>query len=139
MNETILSWEIFKNMVDQRDLTVQWIDQNNRYKLYIMDGFFICVCYLDKDDSANTIDFEQNYKNDGTATLGVTLDGPVTTLQHGYFHPPSETDTITISYPDNVTEVYQYRHGGTNGSILMSITLVYTNASKNNLLSAART
>ena len=47
------------------------------------------------------------------------------------FKPPIGTDAITVEYPDNITEIYRFRSGGTSGGILASITITYTAANKN--------
>lgn len=51
----------------------------------------------------------------------------------------SEFDTITVTYPDSVTETYTHRKGGLSGAVSFVITLVYSDASKNTLVSATRT
>lgn len=67
----------------------------------------------------------------------VEIDGKhvvqVTPLQS--FSPPPETDAISTSYPDLVTEIYQYRQGGLSGTILKTVTIIYVDATKENLLS----
>lgn len=44
-------------------------------------------------------------------------------------------DSGTVSYPNNTTEIYQFRLGGITGPIQATVTLVYADASKNNLVS----
>ena len=39
-------------------------------------------------------------------------------------------DYITVSYPDTVTEVFRYYLGGSGGTLQTTITVVYTNATK---------
>lgn len=46
------------------------------------------------------------------------------------FFPPATTDAITATYPDAVTEVFRYRTGGVSGTILQTITVIYTDSSK---------
>lgn len=50
----------------------------------------------------------------------------------------SEFDTITITYPDTVTEVYTHRKGGLTGLVAFTLTLVYQDATKEVLLSVTR-
>jgi len=50
----------------------------------------------------------------------------------------SEFDSITITYPDSVTEVYTHRKGGLTGNVAFTLTLVYSDASKNTLVSVTR-
>lgn len=47
-------------------------------------------------------------------------------------------DSITVEYPNAVTEIYRYRQGGLTGSIISSITVVYTDDSKEFLQSTER-
>jgi hypothetical protein len=49
-----------------------------------------------------------------------------------------EFDTITAQYPSAVTEVYQARLGGVAAVVLETITVVYTDSTKEFLLSAVR-
>lgn len=43
-------------------------------------------------------------------------------------------DAFTVLYPDAVTEVYEFRVGGIAGTISQTVTLVYTDSTKENLL-----
>lgn len=51
------------------------------------------------------------------------------------FSPPPETDAITASYPDAITEIYEYRQGGIAGAILKTVTVVYVDSTKESLTS----
>lgn len=55
------------------------------------------------------------------------------------FKPPLGTDSFTMEYPNGVTEIVKYRTGGISGTVLKTITVIYTNASKNLISSAAVT
>ena len=48
-------------------------------------------------------------------------------------------DYVSAAYPDAVTEVYTYRLGGAAGAVTEIITVVYTDATKENLDSVAVT
>jgi hypothetical protein len=50
-----------------------------------------------------------------------------------------EFDSIQASYPDSVTEVYTYKVGGLSGNVVATITVIYTNSSKSDILSVVRT
>lgn len=57
------TWSVFKAFVDGKSSEIQWADLSNEYLLKSSaDGFYFS-CYLPKDESAETIDFEENYKN----------------------------------------------------------------------------
>lgn len=51
------------------------------------------------------------------------------------FSPPIGTDTVTVEYPDNVTEIYRFRRNGKLGVILKSVELIYSASDKKELLS----
>ncbi len=44
-------------------------------------------------------------------------------------------DSGTVAYPNNTTEVYSFRTGSTTGPIVATLTLIYSNASKKDLVS----
>lgn len=46
-------------------------------------------------------------------------------------------DAGTVQYPNSTTEVYEFRQGGTAGTIVQTVTLTYTDATKENLASWA--
>ena len=48
-------------------------------------------------------------------------------------------DYVSVSYPDGVTEVYSFRLGGVSGKLVATITLVYTDSTKANLSTVAKT
>lgn len=48
-------------------------------------------------------------------------------------------DYIAIAYPDGDTEVYTYKKGGAGGTAVATITVNYTDASKENVSNVART
>jgi hypothetical protein len=53
----------------------------------------------------------------------------------GKMIPPPEADSITVAYPNATTEVYSYRVGGISGTVIKTVTVIYTNASKGSLAS----
>ena len=42
-------------------------------------------------------------------------------------------DYFKTTYPDSVTEVYKFYEGGSGGTLLATVTLTYTDYTKNNL------
>lgn len=50
-----------------------------------------------------------------------------------------EFDTITATYPNATTEVYAYRTGGVSGTINATVTVTYTDSTKDILLSVVKT
>lgn len=55
------------------------------------------------------------------------------------FEPPHAADAFTVDYPDTVTEIYKFRSGGTGGTVLTTVTVIYTNATKTFMLSGTVT
>ena len=51
------------------------------------------------------------------------------------FEPPADADAITVEYPDSVTEIFRYRSGGTSGTVIKSVQVIYQASNKKNLLS----
>lgn len=48
-------------------------------------------------------------------------------------------DSVKPTYPDTVTEIYSYYKGGLTGTLVATVTVVYTDASKAVLDSVVRT
>lgn len=61
------SWTDFKAFVISRSLSIQWVVVGANYYLKASDGFFQLECLLPYDPSlsAETVDFETNYKAAG--------------------------------------------------------------------------
>lgn len=53
----------------------------------------------------------------------------------GNFQIPALADAITVEYPSNTVEVYNYRQGGLTGAILRTVTVTYVSSNKRDLLS----
>lgn len=49
-----------------------------------------------------------------------------------------EFDHVGATYPNSSTEVYTYKVGGSGGTTVATVTVVYTNSSKDTLLSVDR-
>jgi len=82
------------------------------------------------DKNINTLDRgSYNDFGDGTPAKQILLN------KLNNFAPPLLADTITVEYPSTSVEIYRYREGGLTGTILDSITVTYTSASKKDLLS----
>jgi len=48
-------------------------------------------------------------------------------------------DYVAITYPDGTTEVYTFKSGGASGDTVATVTLVYTDTSKDNLSTVTKT
>ena len=54
----------------------------------------------------------------------------------GFSIPPY--DYISVAYPDSVTETYIYKSGGSGGTTVATITVVYTSSTKDSLSSVTK-
>lgn len=70
---------------------------------------------------------------------GTTAQTRVAVNLEGAFQAPNLTDAITVTYPSTTVEVYAFRSGGVSGTILMTLTVTYTNASKSDISSVVKT
>lgn len=66
-------------------------------------------------------------------------DTAVRVGQFGALSSPMNTDAITVEYPSSTVEIYKFRSGGVSGTILMTLTVTYTNGSKNYISSVVKT
>lgn len=48
-------------------------------------------------------------------------------------------DYIGVAYPNSTTETYTYKSGGSIGTTVATVTVVYTDSTKDNVSSVART
>lgn len=76
----IIPWSKFKEFVDSRSISIQWLDIDDNYYLKAFDGYFSLDCNLIKSRNLEEVaDFETNYKSDGNKSLTPVLTS-VTTL-----------------------------------------------------------
>jgi hypothetical protein len=88
-------------------------------------------------------DLEIHYLDDSIAIgdpasdniLAINEDGSIKTVQ--MFTEPY--DSVTVTYPTATQEIYKSRIGGVSGAVQQTITINYTDSTKNFLLNAART
>lgn len=50
-----------------------------------------------------------------------------------------EYDYVSVSYPDSTTEIYTFFRGGSTGTQVGQLTIVYTDSTKDNIASVDRT
>lgn len=60
----------------------------------------------------------------------VTLNGGILIKSYDY---------IGVTYPDGVTEVYVYKIGGSSGTTVATVTMVYTDSTKASISTVTRT
>lgn len=76
--------------------------------------------------------------NDITALTPLPVAGTFTVSPGPFPYPPG-ADAFVASYPDSVTEVYEYKSGGTSGTLIATLSVIYTDSSKLTILSGAWT
>lgn len=66
----IVQWPILKQVVDQKQINVQYVDLGERYWVVAIDGYFKLECFLDKNPTItdDLDDFETNYKPSGNTS-----------------------------------------------------------------------
>lgn len=70
------------------------------------------------------------------------FDDPAEALRvipFGGFYAPSTFDAIVATYPSAISEVYTYKDGGTGGTTVMTITVTYTDSTKEFIDTVVRT
>ena len=48
-------------------------------------------------------------------------------------------DYVSVAYPDTITEVYTYKTGGSGGTTVATVTIVYTDTTKSALSTVTKT
>lgn len=117
-----VSWELIKAFVDDRDLSIQYVETDDYYELFAIDGALALNCRLikDIDDDTDVPDFEANYKNSGNEKVDPTArdsDGAplnrvkITTTGwhyqlHGVELQTSQLDSLISKKPDGTNFGY---------------------------------
>lgn len=73
-------------------------------------------------------------KPDGSGQVAVRV-----TEAGGSFLAGIEYDAIDISYPSATVEVFEYYTGGLGGTLVATVTIIYTDSTKCNIASVVRT
>lgn len=73
-----VNWGELKSFVDDRKLSIQYVDVEGKYFLHAIDGPFSLTCELYKDpsDTTDILDFENNYKPLGNKPIITDVVGP---------------------------------------------------------------
>lgn len=69
---------------------------------------------------------------------GADLTGVRVGLVGGLLPSDVSWDAITVAYPSGSVEVYSYKTGGVSGTTVSTLTVTYTNSSKQNIQSVAK-
>lgn len=95
----INSWDEYKQVVADRDLTGQYYDHGDYYSIFAKDDYIIFQTKLTKDEGANVVDFETNYKTDWNSRLEYrTTEGILRTTASPR---PDNTHTVFMGVGDN--------------------------------------
>lgn len=78
-----LSWSAFKTTVVAKDLLIQSFEDGFFYYLVAFDDRLQLRCKLNKDNSADTLDYEINFKNSANKPLFKVSDLPFKSKQIG--------------------------------------------------------
>lgn len=111
-----VSWQVFKQFVDNKDLSIQFIEYNSEYSLNAIDGAFAMECVLDKTptDPTELDDFETNYKPNGnkpTRSHFVHALGPDAHTISPVGMLFTATKGQTTSHDKQLTEAYALKGG----------------------------
>lgn len=80
--------------------------------------------------------------NGATAAFQIVQSGKLDTIANKINSVQLFTlafDSITAEYPSATQEIYKSRTGGTSGTVVQTVTINYTDATKNLILNVART
>jgi hypothetical protein len=97
-----------------------------------------------------TTQIKNGYAGGSDAQLLVNSDGSINTsfsssptsplyVYQGAFNAPTNSDAIAATYPSSTQEVYKFYTGGLAGTLLMTLTVNYTDATKAVLLNVVKT
>jgi hypothetical protein len=75
----------------------------------------------------------------GQMQSGTDNNGIVEAILNGTGLVNFEYDYVSVAYPTSTQEVYTFKSGGSGGTTVGTITIEYTDATKENLSSAERT
>lgn len=68
------TWSQLKDLIFKKSAALQFLEDENFYRLFIYDGPFGVCCTLNKDSSSDTLDFEDNFKDNANKKLGDVID-----------------------------------------------------------------
>jgi hypothetical protein len=100
------------------------------------EGRKLATYETDPIDAWRTHSVDQ-YGNPWSPTNPLPVDADITVNSVQLFTLPY--DAIAASYPNSTTEIYQTYLGGLSGALQQTATVIYTDATKNKLVSVVRT
>lgn len=92
--------------------------------------------YNEQDKENNHVKSYTRLDNGVIARNNVSFNSAGTILSNGLDLP--SYDYISVAYPVNTTEVYTFKVGGSGGSTVATVTIVYTDSTKENISSVTK-
>lgn len=90
-------WAAFKSFVNARSLEIQYLQINNKYCLFAVDGALSLECLIsDIEGNSDTDDFVNNFKSNANKSLGNRT--PVQKTQKVSVYPPEGSSTVYVSH-----------------------------------------
>lgn len=87
----------------------------------------------------NPVSVDSGNSDNGTQRVVIADDqNPIQTLEQTGL-VPFEYDYLAAAYPDADTEVYTYYTGGSGGTLIATVTVNYTDSTKEFILNVTRT
>lgn len=98
-------------------------------------------------NSGQLIELQVAYATDGNSNLVPLANSTLQAIANEYlriiaeipFTPPDGADAIVASYPDELTDIFQYKQGGVSGTVLMTVTVTYTSYCRDKISSVVKT
>lgn len=116
-----LAWAVFKLIVDEKSLYVQYADADDTYYIWASDTALVAQCRIIKDGGADQIDFETNYKAD--ANLSYTNVAVAVSSKFANGTVEATDDAASIECQDGMCTVFVNMTGFTDGSVEFQGTL----------------
>lgn len=76
-----IPWSAFKSFVTDRYLSIQYMDVDNHYIMWAFDGPMGFECKIYKNNEADQVDFENNYKAAGNQSFSDSNGSPLYRLK----------------------------------------------------------
>lgn len=85
---------------------------------------------IDRDEHASDVKAKKVLPYGWTGTTAQKQPTPFITQAYDY---------VAVTYPDATTDVFTFKTGGSSGTTVQTVTIVYTDSTKASLVSVTRT
>lgn len=153
MDDLRVGYSTFISLSESKNLPIQYTQKDSTYWLVLSEGDIVWSTFL-VYGTADYIDFETNYKPTANRPVVQTVsipslplpenaaketDGNLDSINAGLQTLnsliPSVYDYISLGYTGNNLTTAIFKHGGASGTVISTLTLVY---SGDNLISVAK-